>query len=187
MTININDDKMINGYTILFLYEIMLPYMNYTYTYEAINMPISFGWRSFRLTATVNRFTIKVHIGYRILLRLFDCCEFGWLRLCDGPETFKCIQVESVDTRQYEFDYFAILIEMYLNTYYFPMVHFAYGTINVTNTNVSSGSSFFVRSQNNSIMHNAFTLTVNVPVKIAFDIRTFEGMTGNNCIYGGKC
>ena len=163
----------------------MLPYMNYTYT-QITNKPISFDWRSFRLTAALNRLTIRVPIGYRIRLRLFDCCDFGWLRICDGPDTFKCIPVVSVDTRQYEFDYFAILIEMYYNTSYIPVIRYAYKTINVANTNVSSGSSFHVQSQNISIMHKAFTFTVNVPAKILFDIRKFTGITGNNCLYGGK-
>ena len=190
MTININDDKMINGYTILFVYEVMLPYINYTYnsnTAQTINKPISYGWRLFKLATTLKRLRIRVPIGYRMVIRLLDCCEFGLLRICDGPESFDCIQVESADTSHYLFDYFAILIEMYLKPYYIPLIRFHYETINVPNTNVASGSSFPVQSHNDSIMHKAFKFTVNVPMKIIFDVRQFTGMTGNNCIYGGKC
>ena len=190
LTININDNKMIHGYTILFLYEIMLPYMYYTYdsnSYQTIEKPLSSGLR-FLLKTSLNRVTIKVLIGYRIFLKLLDCCEFGWLRICDGPETFKCIQVKSTDPPNYQFDYFAILIEIYWESYYIPAIRFHYETLTIANTNVkvSSGGSFPVQSKNDGIMHKAFTFRVNVPMKIVFDVRKFLGMTGNNCIYGGK-
>ena len=191
LTININDDKMVNGYTILFLYEVMLPYRNYTYnskTSQTISKPITLSERSFNVETTINRVIIRVPIGFTIFIELLDCCEFGWLWICDGPDTFMCVQIDSIDMRHYFSEYFAVLIDINLEAYHIPVISFHYKTMRVANTNVkiSLGGSFSVLSHDDGLMHQAFTLAVKVPMKIVFDIWKFHGMTGNNCIYGGK-
>ena len=181
---------MVHGYTLEFIYEIVTPDKRLVITklsQKSVNIPTT--WQPLPLTAAGHRYIwlFRVPIGYRLDIRPSRCL-YGRIRLCDGPDILICYMLHQGCMKRviYELGYFIAHIEIYKDDPLIDTMEFTYKTRTVASNRREVPDAVQVTSDSRLMMHEALTFESGSSTKITFDIKTFEGVTGENCMYGGK-
>ena len=181
---------MVHGYTFEFIYEIVTPNKRLIITKlrrKSINIPTT--WHPLPLTADGHWYIwlFRVPIGYRLDIRPSRCL-YGRVRVCDGPGILICYLLHRGCMKRviYELGYFIAHIEIYKDDPLIDTMEFTYRTRTVASNRREVPDAFQVTSNSSLMMHEALTFESVASTKITFDINKFEGVTEENCMYGGK-